>query len=80
VGYNNPAVDQALLDNRNGPDCSQTARKAALKKVDSSLNQDAPYTFLYSADALFFANKQLQGLDPNTYSNTWNIEKWWFKK
>src|SRR5207247_3535242 len=30
VGYVNATVDQALIDNRNGPDCSQTARKAAL--------------------------------------------------
>ena len=83
VGYVNATVDQALLDNRNGPDCSQTARKAALKKVDQNLNQDAPYTFLYSADVLFFANKQLQGVDPNTYgimTQQWNVEKWWFKK
>jgi peptide/nickel transport system substrate-binding protein len=80
IAYSNPAVDQALIDNRNGPDCSQTARKAALKKVDQNLNQDAPYTFLYSADVLFFANKQLQSVDPNTYSTTWNVEKWWFKK
>jgi len=80
VGYNSPAVDQALIDNRNGPDCTQTARKTALKKVDQNLNQDAPYTFLYAADVLFFANKQIQNADPNTYSNTWNIEKWWFKK
>jgi len=80
VGYSSPAVDQALLDNRNGPDCSKDARKAALKKVDQNLNQDAPYTFLYSADTNFFASKQLQGVDPNTYSNAWNIEKWWLKK
>jgi peptide/nickel transport system substrate-binding protein len=83
VGYVNPTVDQALTDNRNGPDCSQTARKAALKKVDQNLNQDAPYTFLYSADVLFFANKQVEGVDPNTYgvmTQQWNVEKWWFKK
>jgi len=83
VGYVNPTVDQALIDNRNGPDCSQTTRKAALKKVDQNLNQDAPYTFLYSADVLFFANKQLQGVDPDTYgvmTQQWNVEKWWFKK
>ena len=80
IGYNSPTVDQALLENRNGPDCSQTARKAALKKVDQALNDEAPYTFLYSADGLFFANKQLQSVDPSTYSSTWNIEKWWFKK
>ena len=80
IGYNSPAVDKALLDNRNGPDCSQAARKAALHVVDQNLNQDAPYTFLYAADVLAFANKQLQNFVPDTYSSTWNIEKWWFKK
>ena len=80
VGYANPAVDKALEDNRNGPDCSQDARKKALHTVDLALNQDAPYTFLYSQDTLLFASKQLQNMDPSTYSSTWNVEKWWFKK
>ena len=80
IGYNNPAVDEALLANRNGPDCSQDARKKALHTVDAALNQDAPYTFLYSADTLAFASKQLQAFDPNTFSTIWNAEKWWLKK
>src|SRR5581483_2032323 len=77
VGYVNPAVDKALEDNRNGPDCSQDARKKANHTVDLALNQDAPYTFLYSQDTLAFASKQLQNFDPNTYSTIWNAEKWW---
>jgi peptide/nickel transport system substrate-binding protein len=80
VGYTSAAVDQALIDNRNGPDCSQASRKKALHTVDQNLNQDAPYTFLYAADVLTFANKQLQNFVPDTYSASWNIEKWWYKK
>jgi peptide/nickel transport system substrate-binding protein len=80
VGYSNAAVDKALIDARNGPDCTQAARKTALHVVDQNLNQDAPYTFLYAADILTFANKQLQNFVPDTYSASWNIEKWWFKK
>src|SRR5256712_823545 len=80
VGFVNPAVDQALLDNRNGPDCSQASRKKALHTVDQNLNQEAPYTFLYAADVLRFADKKLQNFAPDTYSTSWNIEKWWFKK
>jgi len=80
VFYANPTVDQALLDNRNGPDCSQAARKKALHTVDQQLNQDVPYTFLFTRDSLTYADKKLQAFDPNTYSTLWNVEKWWFKK
>ncbi len=80
VFYSNKDVDQALLDNRSGPDCSKDARKKALHTVDVNLNRDVPYTFLFTDQSLFFADKKLQGFDPGTYSTTWNIEKWWFKK
>ena len=80
VNYSNPAVDKALEDNRNGPDCAKPARRTANHTVDQNLNKDAPYTFLYSANVLLFVNKQLQAVDPKVFSTTWNIEKWWLKK
>jgi len=80
VFYTNAKVDQALLDNRNGPDCSQAGRKKALHAVDQQLNNDVPYTFLFTRDSLTYADKKLQNFDPATYSTTWNVEKWWFKK
>lgn len=80
VDYSNPAVDKALEDNRNGPDCSKPARKAANKVVDQNLNKEAPYTFLYAGNVLLFVNNQLQAVDPKVFSTTWNIEKWWLKK
>jgi hypothetical protein len=48
--------------------------------VDTELNRDVPYTFLFTRDSLTYADKKLQNFDPNTYSTTWNVEKWWFKK
>jgi len=51
-----------------------------LEKLAASCAEDGQYTFLYAADVLFFANKQLQNVDPNTYNSVWNVEKWWFKK
>ncbi len=80
VGYSNPAVDKALADNRNGPDCSKAARKTANHTLDQALNQDAPYTFLYSGDTIGFAQKTLQNFQAFTFSREWNIETWWFKK
>ena len=78
--FSNPTVDKALDDNRNGPDCSKAARKAANHTLDLALNQDAPYTFLYSGDTIGYAQKTLQNFQAFTFSREWNIEQWWFKK
>ncbi len=82
VHYSNPDVDRALEAGRNGPDCSVEARKKAYATFNRALNEDAPYTFLYSGDALRFFNKSLQGIDPKIYSTSslWNVEKWWIKR
>jgi peptide/nickel transport system substrate-binding protein len=80
VFYSNPDVDKALISNREGPDCSKTARKAANHTVDLNLNKDAPYTFLYSGDTIGFSQKTLQNFQAFTFSREWNIEQWWFKK
>ena len=80
VFYNNPAFDKALIDNREGPDCSKAARKTANHTIDLNLNQDAPYTFLYSGDTIGFSQKTLQNFKPFTFSREWNIQEWWFKK
>jgi peptide/nickel transport system substrate-binding protein len=82
VYYSNPNVDRALLENRNGPDCSQAARRKALHTVEQQLNQDVPYTFLFTRESLTYVDRKLQGFDPNTYSTNslWNAEKWWLKR
>ena len=78
--YKNPVVDKALDAGRDGPDCSDAARKNQAHIVDKALNNDVPVAFLYSQNSLVFASKQLQVFDPTQYSTYWNVEKWWFKK
>jgi len=82
VHYKNADVDKAIEAGRNGPDCSQEARKVAYQKVNQQLNEDVPYTFLYTGDSLVFFNKSVRGIDPKVYSTAsgWNIEKWWVKR
>jgi len=77
--YKNPAADKALDAGRDGPDCSDAARNAQAHIVDKLLNEDVPVAFLYSPTIIRFATKKLQNFEPNQYSVTWNIEKWWFK-
>jgi peptide/nickel transport system substrate-binding protein len=79
IGYNNAAVDAALIAGRNGPDCSKAARQKAYNTIDKELNTDAPYTFLYNQDVLLFMNKKLQNVAPTTISTIHNVEQWWVK-
>jgi len=44
------------------------------------LNDNAYYAFLYADNALTFINKRLRGTDPQTFSTTYNIERWWVKQ
>jgi peptide/nickel transport system substrate-binding protein len=80
VGWNKG--DQLITQQRDGPDCSQAARKKVIHDHDVLLNQEAPWTFLYNSEALVFSNKVLQAFDPKPFSrgSLWNIEKWWLKK
>jgi peptide/nickel transport system substrate-binding protein len=79
-GYSNADVDKWLDQGRNGPDCSEAARNQLAHQVDKQLNQDAPIIFIYSPNALIFADKTLQNFAPTQYSTSRNVEKWWFKK
>ncbi len=78
--YKNAAVDKALDAGRDGPDCSDAARKTQAHIVDKALNDDVPVAFLYSQNSLVFASKELEAFEPTQYSTYWNVEKWWFKK
>lgn len=80
--YDNPAADKAMEAGRNGPDCSQAARKQGYGTFGRLLNEDAANTYIYVPDLLSFANTSLQGFQPKTWSSdsSWNIEKWWIKK
>ncbi len=81
VDYNNAQVDKDLDQGRNGPDCSQPVRAKLYQDFNKILNDEAPYTFLYSGDAIVFYGKKLQNIQAAPYSSgsAWNIEKWWVK-
>ncbi|HET8569851.1 MAG TPA: ABC transporter substrate-binding protein [Candidatus Limnocylindria bacterium] len=82
VFFTSPEADAAMVSGRNGPDCSAAARKTNYAKVNKILNEEAPYTFLYTGDSLVFSNKSLRAFEPKQYSTQsgWNIEKWWIKR
>ncbi len=80
VGWNK--TDKLLEQQRSGPDCSVATRKKIIHEVDKQLNDEAPWVFLFTADALVFGNKALQAWEPKPFSTSsyWNVEKWWFRQ
>jgi peptide/nickel transport system substrate-binding protein len=80
VGWNKG--DSLITQQRDGPDCTQAARKKLIHQHDLLLNDEVPWTFLYNTESLVFANKNLRSFDPKPFStgSAWNIEKWWLKK
>lgn len=82
VQYKNPELDKLAEQGRFGPDCGTEARKKTYTQVQKMLNEDAPYTFLYTADSIVFANKSIQKFEPKPFSTAalYNIEQWFIKK
>ena len=82
IDFVNATVDKDLEQGRNGPDCSQPTRAKLYQEFNKVLNEEAPYIFLYSGDAVVFYSKKLQNIQAKVYSSgsAWNIEKWWIKQ
>jgi peptide/nickel transport system substrate-binding protein len=77
-----PGFDKAIEEGRtpsNG-DCSQANRKKNYESFNKILNDEQPYNFGFSPNALVVSQKIMKNLDPGTFSTYWNIEKWWFAK
>ncbi|MGI8877938.1 MAG: ABC transporter substrate-binding protein [Candidatus Limnocylindria bacterium] len=79
---NIPALDKAIDAGRDGPDCSQAARKSAYAEANRILNDEAVNTWLWMRDFIAFSSNKLTGFQPKPFSlhSDWNIEKWSIKK
>ena len=76
VSFANAEVDRAVEAGRNGPDCSDAARKSAYVTMNRVLNDEAAYAFLFSTDQLFFVSSRLQDAEFKPYAMWTNIERW----
>lgn len=74
--YSNPRVDELFVAGRATTD--DTERIAVYTEVATILNEELPWIFLWSPNAIFAYNKRLVGFEPPSYVNTpmWNADKW----
>lgn len=82
VHFKNADSDKAIAEGRNpsNGDCSIAARKKQYATFSKILNDEQPYNFGFVPNNLYVTPKTLQGFVPGSFSATYNIEKWWFKK
>jgi peptide/nickel transport system substrate-binding protein len=86
ASYKSPEVDRAFDAARNGPDCSAATRTQLYRSIDKQLNDDVPFTFLFTPGTSSYAQKSIQGYNPGTFrtlvstADITNLESWWIKR
>ena len=78
-GFTAPGFDKAIEDGRSG-NCAQAERKKNYETFNKILNDEQPYNFGFSPNALLTTSANMRGADPATFGQIYNIEKWWFKQ
>lgn len=81
-GYTTDAVQKAIDEGRTptDKDCSTAARKKHYETFNKILNEDQPYNFGVAETVLAVAQKNMVKFDPGSFSSTYNIHEWWFRK
>ena len=78
VGYRNERVDKLLEEGRRTFDVAERAK--IYHEIHSLINEDQPYLFLYSADALPIVNSRFRGVESSPIGIGYNFIKWYVPK
>jgi peptide/nickel transport system substrate-binding protein len=80
--FSNPEFDRAIDQGRTPSDgnCSQEARKKHYETFNKILNEEQPYNFGFSPNAIWVISDKMRGYDPGPFGHRWNIHKWWYTK
>ena len=75
-------MDKAIETARNptNGDCSVATRKKNYETFNKILNDEQPYNFGYVPNVLYGSQKSLQGFNPASFAQVYNIYEWWIKQ
>ena len=74
LSYNNRQVDELLEAGRKT--LARPERRLIYRKIQEIMAQDPPCVFLYNADGIFIARKNIQGISPSPLGIFHNIFIW----
>lgn len=73
--YFNPQVDDLMTQALNMPDCDAEARADIYRDVQSVLQADLPYIWLYASQDMI-VSRGIAGVTPYANQSFWNIRDW----
>jgi peptide/nickel transport system substrate-binding protein len=76
TSYNNPELNELLVQGRTVPGCAIEDRLPIYQQVNQILYDDQPYLYLYAGNVMYAAQGDVQNWNPFPNFHTWNIDAW----
>ncbi|MBN2303334.1 MAG: hypothetical protein JXQ72_02580 [Anaerolineae bacterium] len=74
--YYNPQVDELMAQARSLPGCDLTARADLYRQIQTIVQADQPYIWLFAVNDMLAARDSVIGFDPYPFAPFWNISEW----
>lgn len=74
--YYNEQIEALLQQARSVPGCEQTKRADLYRQIQTLLQDDQPYAWLYARNDLYVAQGGVSGFAPYAGNPFWNIRDW----
>ena len=74
--YYNPEVERLMSQARTLPGCDSDARAELYRQIQTILQAEQPYVWLFAPNQMVAARGGVQGFDPYPNAPFWNIQQW----
>jgi peptide/nickel transport system substrate-binding protein len=76
ISYHNPVVEQLFEEARTMPACDPAARAEIYREIQTVLQEDQPYAWLFSPHDMVAARGSISGFNPYPQAPLWNVREW----
>ncbi len=76
ISYYNPVVEDLFAEARTVPACDPAARAEIYREIQTVLQEDQPYAWLFTPHDMVAARGSITGFDPYPNAPLWNIRDW----
>ncbi len=80
VSYQNERIDELLEQGLEVPGCAAEDRAPIYYEIQQIIHDDIPYLFVTGSIGNIGYSDRWDGIDPGTWSFSWNIERWSLKE
>jgi peptide/nickel transport system substrate-binding protein len=74
--YYNPEIERLMTQARTLSGCDYAARAGLYRRIQTILQDEQPYVWLFAPNQMLAARGGVQGFDPYPNAPFWNIQQW----